>query len=74
MSHIEFVGEHGAVGEHVGQFLVDMGVVERRNPGCPLIAFEQLCRFNGNGFGEILRGVELFPVAFSDEFSNGCDG
>ena len=71
---VELVGEHKAVGQHVGQFIADVVVIERRHFGDPLVALQQLGSLDTDGFGEIFGRMEPISIALPHELQDSADG
>src|SRR5699024_10649676 len=68
---VQAVCEEQCIGQHIGQFVGDAVAV--RVP-VPLEAFEQFAGLDGDRLGQILGGMELSPITFGHECSQGLEG
>src|SRR5699024_9604043 len=68
---VQAVCEEQCIGQHIGQFVGDAVAV--RVP-VPLEAFEQFAGLDGYRLGQILGGMELSPITFGHECSQGLEG
>src|SRR5690625_327043 len=67
---VQAVCEEHRIGQHIGQFVGDAVAVRIR---VPLEAFEQFAGLDGDRLGQILGGMELSPIAFGHECSQGME-